>query len=926
MKQIIYYFILAVCALAITLSCSKETRYQDVNEAPAGFENVVFSATGEAVKTSLGQDGKSVSWIKDDQVKFVWGAGSEDGAVALASASGSTANFSVTVPEKAELMYAVSPASALSAYDSEIVTVNIPSETDGSFAAANITMAKAEKAAIWPSSITFKNITAVLKIDVTNENITSLAVSAVGGESLVGTIAASISSGVVSASVPEGAQTSSSATIAVDGAGSYYLAVVPGVTYSKGIRVDFTLSEGELPSYYYNPATALEATLGKIISFSSLDTRVGAYYVTVAGAGNKMGKSWENAMDIAAFKALVGKKETAEETAAQAAQLKNAKIYFSAETFDMGDCVTVGFPGQSADVPFEFVGKINGTDTTTFTGANTHRLLTVDGDYAALSISNVVFCNSAATSGGQGAIRLQKTSAKLMLTDCVLRDNVNTAAAGAIYSGNGTLVLNTCTIKNNKSTNGAGINIDGNATVTVNNCKFSGNEASQYGGAIGFKKGKLTINGGSFIGNTATKQGGAVYVTTANAEASISNAEFSGNGKCTDNDEGQGGAIWSAGGAKTGISGCTFEKNSARVGGAIGCANDSSNSNTITIDNCSFNKNSSTGVAGAVIMTSKGSFTITNSTFTGNTAGGNGGAIRGDQANATLTLDNVVLKDNVSSGNGGAMYIDNGKYRFNKCCFDTNKASNSGAVYAGSTSTVYMNSCLFTGNYITSTNGTTMRAWSANVTLCMNNCTFADNTYSTSSTSGKNSSWMYIKNQKLLISNSTLIGYSRKGTGGSATDGGDGLVYFDGSGVTSTVTFINNIIAHSNGKDVFTRNAGTVTLNAISNKVTSYKGVTANTSGTEGSGFKGNSTYFKELTYVSNASPVWNNCYWKWNGSLKEDLNTEKDTATNIIEAINDADSNFKAWLDTVEGLTKDGQGNARPASGSWWPGSYQGE
>lgn len=921
-----YSLIIGVCALAITVSCAKEIQKENIPDAPAGYENVVFSASGEAVKTALGQDGTSVSWVKDDQVKFVWGTGAGEGVVASASASGSTADFSVTVPETANLLYAVSPATVFSAYDGEAVMVNIPSEVDGSFAAANITAAKVEKSSSWPSAITFKNIVSVLKIDVTNEKITSLAVSAVGGESLVGTVAASIGTEGVNVNVPDAGQTSSSATIAVNGIGSYYLAVVPGVTYSKGLRVDFTLSEGELPSYYYNPATALEATLGKIISFSSLDTRVGAYYVTVAGAGNKMGKSWENAMDIAAFKALVGKKETAEETAAQAAQLKNAKIYFSAETFDMGDCVTVGFPGQSADVPFEFVGKINGTDTTTFTGANTHRLLTVDGDYAALSISNVVFCNSISATGGQGAIRLQKTSAKLTLTDCVLRDNVNSAAAGAIYSGNGTLVLNTCTIKNNESDAGAGINIDGNATVTVNNCRFSGNKAVQYGGAISFKKGKLTVSGGSYVGNTAVKQGGAIYVTSTNAEASISDAEFIGNGKCTSEDYGQGGAIWSAGGAKTGISGCTFEKNSARVGGAIGCANDSSNSNTITIDNCSFNKNSSTGVAGAVIMTSKGSFTITNSTFTGNTAGGNGGVLRGDNGSATITLDNVVLKDNVSSGNGGAMYIDNGKYRFNKCCFDSNKAALAGVFQAGSTNTIYMNNCLFTGNYMTGNNGTSIRISSTTAILCMNNCTFADNTYTTNTgANGKNATWMYLQGNKFILSNSTLIGYSRRGSNGSDnTSVNEALLYFDKS-TTATVSLINDIIIHSNKSHAFTRNAGTVTLNAVSSKTSTYNGtITLNTSGTNANDFQ--NSYFGDLSYVSNANPTWNNCYWRWNGTLAEGSNLNKDTAANIINAINTADSDFKAWLDTVEGLTKDGQGNARPASGSWWPGSYQGE
>ena len=555
------------------------------------------------------------------------------------------------------------------------------------------------------------------------------------------------------------------------------------------------------------------------------------------------------------------------------------------------------------------------------------------GKQSVADIKECVFTkNSARIAGAIGCTGNAETNlSTVTISDCQFEENYAKVSGGAILMGNaGTMDISNSTFIGNTTPSKGGAlaeNGYGGATiVALTDCSFTENVANEYGGAIRNEEGILEITGGSFTGNEATKQGGAIYVNTTKASAGIVGATFTSNGGCTDGDEGQGGAIYSGGGASTEMSGCTFTSNSARVGGAIGSV-DPSNTNTISVDGCDFNGNTSTGVGGAVIITSKGQMRLTNSTFTSNEAGSNGGAIRANDANLTLTIDNVAFNSNYAKGSGigGALYIENGKYRINRTCFNGNHSTTSGAIYSCGTNTTYLNNCLFTGNYITSTNGTTMRAWSANVTLCMNNCTFADNTYSTSSTSGKNSSWMYIKNQKLLISNSTLIGYSRKGTGGSATDGGDGLVYFDGSGVTSTVTFINNIIAHSNGKDVFTRNAGTVTLNAISNKVTSYKGVTANTSGTEGSGFIGNSTYFKGLSYVSNANPVWNNCYWSWNGNLKEDLNTNKDSATNIINAINTADSSFKSWLDEVDGLYYDGQGNFR-GNGSWWPGAYQGE
>lgn len=560
------------------------------------------------------------------------------------------------------------------------------------------------------------------------------------------------------------------------------------------------------------------------------------------------------------------------------------------------------------------------------------------GKQSVADIKECVFTkNSARIAGAIGCTGNAETNlSTVTISDCQFEENYAKVSGGAILMGNaGTMDISNSTFIGNTTPSKGGAlaeNGYGGATiVALTDCSFTENSATEYGGAIRNEEGILEITGGSFIGNTATNQGGAIYINTTKASAGIVGATFTSNGGCTSEKYGQGGAIYSGGGANTEISGCTFTTNSARVGGAIGCASDNDNNNVITIDGCTFNSNTSNGMAGAVIMTSKGSLNISNSTFTENQSNGSGGAIRTNNANLKFAMENVTFNSNYASGDGvgGALYMENGTHKFNKCCFNGNHGTTSGAFYVGGTSTTYLNNCLFTGNYMSSTNGTSIRAWSTGAKLFMNNCTFADDTYTTKSdANGNNCCWLYFKGTKTVISNCTLIGYSRKGTNGATNSGGAALTAFDSENGSGTVYLINNIIAHRNtsvsGAGLRKAN-GTLTLNTTSNKTSGFTSATPSSSGTDAVDFWGTSDYFGGLTYVSNENPAWNNCYWQWNGTLDTGSNLNKDTAENIINAINTADSDFKSWLDEVDGLYYDGQGNFR-GNGNWWPGAYQGE
>ena len=88
--------------------------------------------------------------------------------------------------------------------------------------------------------------------------------------------------------------------------------------------------------------------------------------------------------------------------------------------------------------------------------------------------------------------------------------------------------------------------------------------------------------------------------------------------------------------------------NSAVMGGGI------SSSGTLTITNCTFSGNSTTSGGGGIYNNS-GTLTITNSTFSGNSTGDNGGGAIENEVNGTLTITNCTFSGNSTTGDGGAI-------------------------------------------------------------------------------------------------------------------------------------------------------------------------------------------------------------------------------------------------------------------------------
>lgn len=314
--------------------------------------------------------------------------------------------------------------------------------------------------------------------------------------------------------------------------------------------------------------------------------------------------------------------------------------------------------------------------------------------------------------------------------------------SGATFGGTGTG-------EGNSAANGGAIynNADGTQTgnMYITNSTFTGNFAvvpdtytgatykkEGVGGAIA-SSGSLTINASTFTGNTARTTGsgwglgGALSTVTVDGFATdmtIIGSTFTGNSADV------GGAVYGMlkatnqhGLSTITISGSTFEGNSAQAGSAIANFDIMSVSDTTFSGNTTFNIDD----GGTVFLGSESITSFTGGDFTDNESNTVGGAIatrsiNNDNSYAKLDIVDTTFKGNSAGTNGGA--IDNnfydsvghaGSVYVSGATFggtgtgEGNSAANGGAIYnhanATRTGSMYLTGVNFFGNTATTAGG-----------------------------------------------------------------------------------------------------------------------------------------------------------------------------------------------------------------------------
>ncbi len=182
--------------------------------------------------------------------------------------------------------------------------------------------------------------------------------------------------------------------------------------------------------------------------------------------------------------------------------------------------------------------------------------------------------------------------------------------------------------------------------------------------------------------------------------------------------EAEGGGIFCEGSSPT-VSNCTFSQNSAgRDGGGISNLNSSP-----TITNCTFSQNSAVGNDGGGMNNNNSNPTIANCTFSENSAYDWGGGMR-NIYDSRPTISNCSFTANTAGGSGGGIYCYRSSPTISNCIIGGNSAGyRGGGIYYHRSSPTITN-CTITGNSA-EVNGGGIYCYRSDLTIT--NCIFWGN-------------------------------------------------------------------------------------------------------------------------------------------------------------------------------------------------------
>lgn len=751
MKKLFNVVLCALCAAAL-FSCAKEIEQpKDIDEVvPEGSEKLILKAVSETTRTSVDGSGHTI-WSASDAIKVICSDGTVSNFELVDGAGTTTADFSGYIPSGKTAVYAVYPADRYSSVSGTTVKVSIPASREGDFGSGNIAVAKVAG----DHSLAFRNVNSFISFVLpTGTDVTSVVVESVDGSNLAGTLSVDCSGEYPAATTTIESVASSITTTTSSGAGTYYVAIAPGVAHAKGFKLSYKKGEDVTGVYYLNRNITTEVNTN--YQMGEVDTK-GNYYVTVSGAGSKSGLNWANAMSATQmWKKLHISGTDSETDDAKIAAIDGATFHLGAGTYNFGSTPTLSFdeaspitltfkggytsdgasrnlasaPSSSTyradftgnsehkclilrgkiDATFEGIGFVNG-----YVDADNTAALDCDASVAGSDITLAMnYClvdgnangDSSADQWGGGAFLKKLTS---FTADNVTFSNNTSYAVGALYIHTTPATLTNCIFSENVTSHQAGAvyinNSTGDDPVTFTSCTFSENEAeSEWGGAIVCNGGPVNVVNCTFTDNTAVSDGGAISI--CRALITVQGGSFSGNSA------GNGGAIsCEYNDSDTGLriekysgTGTTFIDNSATTaGGAIwGKTLSQSTGKNVHVADAVFKGNYAQKGGACFNCGDKSGMYFYDCTFGGDTdsernyasngASGYGGSIcLVDESYCSATR--TTFKREYASGQGGAVRMNNtGNFVLIESTIEAcHSGGLGGAVYVGNTGTFTMN-------------------------------------------------------------------------------------------------------------------------------------------------------------------------------------------------------------------------------------------
>ena len=852
-----YIKILSVTSLALlaAASCSKQLVSEGEDsgkKTPEGLVKVEFSAVAElvegATKTSIDESTGAVSWTEGDKVLFAWDVNSDSNSAesdAISSISSETgaakiianlpAAFSIDSFSGSRTLYGVYPSSLTAAVESSKFTLTVPSVQDGSFEKANISVAEWSEGS---SSLSFKNVGGLLQFKVEDASVRKAVFDA--EEAVVaGSAEVTFAEGAPSATASEG---SSTITLNISGAGTYYLSLLP-VTLN-GFSVELQDEDGNAIARQ-TIENSLTVSRGHIIPLGTIELGFDdKFFVTPEGRGSKNGRSWDNAADIAALREFVSTDTEAE-------------IYLSEGTYSLTSpfesdaassakfTVRGGYPSNSVGCSTE--GRDASANATVFDGGSASRIWVMGKgtfSFDGITVQNANSSSAGVNGGAFGIASTDDETVFVSFTSCKFLKNSTTAY------GTGT------------SCSGGVMELGAKSKVDISDCRFEGNYA-RNGGSINSADATsvLNVKNTTFSGDFTYNTSGSVQC--ANGTQVFENCTFE---KCYTR-EGTGGALHMGNTAKVTVKGCTFKE----------CEAGREKYSYLTTDN--------KALGGAISTETSACLTVENCTFDGNMASA-AGAILVKSGNEVVKVNNSVFKNN--------------------------KCASRGIIQMNGNAVLFLNNCRFFDNTMRTNAWGVILHGGSPAAVCMNNCTFYNNT---AQTAGGNSvclnhdGW-FIGTNCSVIGNNALATYRINSS--KATQG----------------YWYNSVLANAHNTALALNSATMTSVINTTNcilgpKVTSKDDLWVNTS----------SLVDENILTGYGASFDSSKQVWLWNGPADSFTKTTESAVKAALEKMTDNNGNttlgaafgpaFAAWVDSLDGFTKDCLGNTRTASGTW-PGAVE--
>lgn len=748
----------ALLMVSAALSCSKEISNNTPEEKPSDEPTVTvsFAVSSEDTKTELidGVDNKKhVSWKEGDKITIFCANGKT--TTSVAPEDGTEVVFEAEIPAGgvADEYYAVYPSSAATCQDGAF-TVTVPETQYGAFATGNVSVAKLY--ADGKTTSQFCNVTSFVKVVINDDAYTKVVLTAVGGEKIAGTLPVTLDGD--KPVIGEATEGTNVITLNVNQPGTYYIAVNP-VVCKKGFSVQYYKGDTKAGGYFLDQ----QITLGrsKISSLGTLEDRMGAFYVSVEGAGAQTGKNWANAMSAAKFKDFIKIKDSAAERTAYAAMLDGATIYFATGEYDFGTLLYVGFNADMEDyvnITFDgsystSTGEKDPSRRTVFTGGESHQIFFLR-EWVKATFNDCSFVDSKGVESSEAAVKMGDPNSWLIANNCRFENNFNESRGGALAVANGRVELNDCTFSGNTASCGAAFTVDnkdhespdgGNVIMIGGTISGNNNTDATAGGAICcFGGGPLSVSNVEFTENTSVANGGAFQMIYQPVTTTFTSCTFGGQ-------EGKG--------------------NTAKHGGAVAVKD-----RTATFTDCTFAYNSATGDGGAVLANGSSNLTFNGCTLNNNTCVGLGGCFD-IEGGARVTLGkNGSTVSSISSNNaptGGAFYVKSGsKLTLNECTVNGNKATSKGGVIfaTGSSTECNINGGTISGNSAPQ-GGVAYAETSGKVIVSKNGAAVATISNNTASTNGG----------AFCISNGGDVTLSECAVNENKATTTGGAIYIDGS-------------------------------------------------------------------------------------------------------------------------------------------------